>query len=74
MDCTICQELINPYMDEDLEDQLWIEMNKHLGDCADCSNEVADWETCLRSLRETFPEQSPPEMLWERIQTKTKTQ
>ena len=73
MDCKYCQQLINTYLDEDLEQQLKVEFEAHLDDCADCGAEISDWEICRRTLCETFPNQSPPGELWDKIQIMLKT-
>ncbi len=71
MKCIDFQDLLNSYVGDELEERLRIEVESHLLDCADCSREAADWQTCLNSLRVTFPEQAPPLELWEKIQAKT---
>ncbi len=73
MDCTHCLELINTYLDGDLEQQLRVELETHMDDCSDCTTEISDWEMCRRTLCETFPDQSPPVELWEKILVMLKT-
>ena len=73
MDCKYCQQLIHTYLDEDLEQQLKVEFETHMDDCSDCTTEISDWEMCRRTLCETFPDQSPPVELWEKILVMLKT-
>lgn len=68
MDCTHFQELINTYLDGDLGQQVKVELETHMHDCANCTAEISDWEMCRRTLCETFPDQPPPGELWEKIQ------
>lgn len=72
MNCTECLDLINSYLDDELEEPLREEVESHLASCSSCSDQVADRQTSLRRLRETFPEQVPPAELWEKIQAGTK--
>ena len=73
MNCTECLDLINSYLDDELEKQLRSEVASHLASCSGCSDEAAECQTSLCRLRETFPEQVPPAGLWEKIQARTKT-
>jgi anti-sigma factor RsiW len=74
MKCAECRERMNSYLDDELEEQLRTSIESHLVDCSDCSLELANWRTSLSRLRETFPDQTPPVKLWERIQAKTETE
>ena len=74
MNCNEFPDLFNPYLDDQLEEQLRAEVEAHLADCPDCNYEAADWQTCLDWLRKTFPEQAPPVALWEKIQARMETQ
>ena len=70
MNCTECQDFINAYLGEELQEQLRAEVESHLASCSECSYEAANWQTCLSWLRKTFPEQVPPAKLWEKIQAR----
>jgi anti-sigma factor RsiW len=54
MNCTECLDLINPYLDGELEEQLQAEVESHLVSCSGCSDEAAVWQTELmeRFIRE----------------------
>jgi AhpD family alkylhydroperoxidase len=39
-------------------------------EASDGQTREADWQTCLGRLRKTFPEQTPPVALWEKIQAR----
>jgi anti-sigma factor RsiW len=67
MNCIEFLDLFNSYLDDKLEEQLRAEVEAHLADCPDCNGEAADWQTCLKWLRNTLPEQAPPAALWEKI-------
>ena len=72
MNCVECQEFCNAYLDGDLAERLRVELESHLASCTDCCCDVANWQACLNWLRRSFPEQVPPEELWERICACTK--
>jgi len=74
MNCAEDQDLINAYLDDELEEQLRTSLEPHLSGCPDCSHEAASLRASLHRLRETFPEQMPPAALWEKVQTKTETE
>ena len=74
MNCAECQDVVDSYLGGELEGQLRTEIESHLANCADCSGEAAEWQTCLSWLRETFPEQAPPAALWEKTRARTKTE
>ena len=74
MNCTECQDFIQSYLGDELEDQLHAEVESHLAECSDCGCKVTDCQTCLSWLRKSFPEQAPPTELWEEIQARMKTQ
>jgi anti-sigma factor RsiW len=67
MNCSEFLDFVNSYLDDELEEQARAEVEAHLADCPDCNNEAADWQTYLQWLRHTFPEQTPPAELWEKI-------
>lgn len=71
MNCADYQDLIHSYLGDELESALRGDLESHLFACSECGREAATWQTCLRRLRETFPEQAPPAELWDKIQTKT---
>jgi hypothetical protein len=50
-----------------------VEFEKHSDDCSDCTADISDWEMGRRRLCETFPDQSPPEELWEKMLVMLKT-
>ncbi|MCP4541038.1 MAG: hypothetical protein GY832_28210 [Chloroflexi bacterium] len=70
MNCIECLNLINSYLDDELEEPLRSKVESHLTSCSSCSNQVSDRQTSLRRLRETFPEQTPPAELWEKVQAR----
>jgi anti-sigma factor RsiW len=72
--CVECQDLINAYLDGELEEQLRTGLESHLDGCSDCSHKVADLRSSLGQLQETFPDQVPPAELWAKIQARLKTQ
>ncbi len=72
MKCAECQNLVQSYLGDELEEQLRVEVESHIAGCPDCGCQAADWQTCISWLRKTFPEQSPPAELWEKIQARTK--
>ncbi len=74
MKCSECQELINAYLDDELEEQLRTSLESHLSGCPDCSHKAAGLQSSLNLLQETFPEQTPPLELWEKVQAKTETE
>ncbi|HEC60632.1 MAG TPA: zf-HC2 domain-containing protein [bacterium] len=67
MNCTECQDLMNSYVGDELEEKLRNEVESHLVNCADCSCEVADWQTFLNWLRVTFPDQRLPVAFLEKM-------
>ena len=69
MNCAEFLDLLNPYLDDKLAQQLQAEVQAHLADCPDCSHEATNWQTCLGWLRKTFPDQAPSAELREKIQT-----
>lgn len=71
MNCAECQNLINAYLDDELEEHLQAGLASHLSDCRDCSRKVASLKASIHRLRETFPEQAPPPELWDKIRAKT---
>ncbi len=73
MNCTECQDVIHSFLDGELEGTSRVEVQSHLAHCADCSHELADWQTSLSELQRTFPDQAPPAALWDRIQARTMT-
>ncbi len=74
MNCTEFLDFVNSYIDDELEEQLRVEVEAHLTNCPDCNCEAADWQTCLGWLRKSFPQQSPPVKLWEKIQAAVERQ
>jgi anti-sigma factor RsiW len=62
--------MMNAFLDDEVEDKDLSQVESHLADCPDCSNEARAWETCTDSLRTTFPDQEPPSDLWEKIHAK----
>lgn len=70
MNCNECRDLINLYLDRELEEHLRTDVESHLAGCPGCSYEAADWQACLSWLRRTFPEQAPPVELWEKIRAR----
>ncbi|MCP4540253.1 MAG: hypothetical protein GY832_24200 [Chloroflexi bacterium] len=73
MNCTEYLNLINSYLDDELEEPLRSKVESHLASCPSCSDQVADCQTSLCRLRETFPEQTPPAELWEKVQARLVT-
>lgn len=74
MKCAECQELIDAYLDDELEEPLRANLESHLSGCPDCSDKAADLRSSLRRLQETFPDQVPPAALWNKIQAQIRAQ
>ena len=66
MDCTECQGIVHACHGDELEEQLLAEAEAHLSGCCDCRKEAADLLASLDRLRVAFPDQMPPEALWEK--------
>jgi hypothetical protein len=73
MKCAECQDIVQSYLGDELEEQLQAEVESHLAECPDCGCRATDSQTCLSWLRKAFPEQAPPTDLWEELKAKTKT-
>lgn len=74
MNCLEYQDIIYSYPDSELEGKQRSEIEAHLVSCSDCSLEAADWRTCISWLRNTFPDQTPPESLWESFRSPKRTE
>jgi anti-sigma factor RsiW len=67
MNCADCQQSIHRYLNDDLEDERLAAIEAHLADCPACRCEVENWQQCLAALEQTFPEQTVPARLWQKI-------
>lgn len=74
MNCTECRDVIHSHLDDELEEQLLAGVVSHLASCPECSRELATLQTSLGQLRKTYPEQTPPGELWEKLQARTEAQ
>ena len=57
--CKKVQELLSDYLDDDLRDAVCEEINKHLGDCPDCTVHVDSVKQVIRLYREATDTSMP---------------
>lgn len=69
MTCEQCQENISPFLDNELNDEMSVSMQTHLGLCAECAKVCEDFAVILDSCRGEAGEPLPPNSraLWCRI-------
>ena len=60
--CTACEEVLQPYLDRELDESERIEAESHLAGCGYCAKRYRFEETLRRFVRQATVEEMPPEL------------
>ena len=60
--CTACEEVLQPYLDRELDESERIEAESHLAECGYCAKRYRFEETLRRFVRQATVEEMPPEL------------
>ena len=60
--CTACEEVLQPYLDRELDESERIEAESHLAECGYCAKRYRFEKTLRRFVRQATVEEMPPEL------------